>query len=97
MLIEAIVRDGGTKKQNYQTKIWHQIPRTKTIEIPFMADNEITDYFKKRANELLMYLNKDIMPPMCNSQENWNNRRCRGYCDLFTFCPEGRKLNKLVD
>jgi hypothetical protein len=79
LLVEAIVRDGGTKKRNYQTGVWSQIPKTKIIEVEIIPDDTVIYYFKERQELLLKYVNDNEMPPMCTSIESWNSRRCKNY------------------
>ena len=93
MIAEVIVRDGGIAKWDFHKKESYYPPRTAKIEVPFMDDSEINDYFTNRGNELLNYVENDILPPMCNAKESWSNKRCKKFCELWQWCPEGKKLN----
>ena len=93
MFIEVIIRDGGISKQDFSTKKYSYIPRTKRIEIPIWEDNKIIDYFKARSEALLNYIDKDIIPPVCSNVENWNWKRCKKFCEPYQHCPEGQKIN----
>lgn len=91
MIIEAIVRDGNTKtaKENdIYNRIYH-------IPVKRLPDDRVLEYFNSKAFALVDALDKKALPPCCNNDENWNWRRCKGFCDVYSFCPEGRKINKL--
>lgn len=89
MQIQIIVRDGGTQSA-YVNKVTKRIA---TLEIPFMQNQYIQEYFDERAAKLLSYINGDTLPPVCD--ENWNWKRCKDYCECFEFCPEGRRIHNL--
>ena len=91
MLVEAIVRDGGTiaaKGNNVTSRIY-------SIPVKRLPDDRVLEYFNSKSFALHEALEKNISPSCCTSDENWNWRRCRGMCDVAAFCPEGRKINKL--
>ena len=94
MQIQTTVRDGGTKSA-YRLGIGENIM---LIDVPFMDDKSVLNYFNERAKLLKGYLDSNEMPPMCTSHESWGYKRCRAkawHCEVWESCPEGRKINKL--
>jgi len=89
--LQVTIRDGGTyiaKNRGVEEKIV-------LLDVPKLDDDEVLNFFSGRAADLLAYINKDEMPPVCTIPENWNWKRCKGFCDVAEHCPEGRKINKL--
>ncbi len=90
MIVEAIVRDGGiraTIEQGITERIY-------SIPVKRYDDDEVMEYFNSKAFALQEAIRTDTMPKVCSSVENWNFRKCRGMCDVYQFCNEGRKINK---
>lgn len=85
------VRDGGTQSA-YRNGIEYNL---KMIEVPIMDDDDVTDYFISKAKALKDALANNELPPICDYAERWQGRRCKGYCDVSQFCPEGAKVNKV--
>ena len=89
-VIQAIARDGGTwisKKYGITRKI-------NLIEIQFLDDDYVRRYFEAKKEALLSALEDGALPPMCDYDERWANRRCTGYCPVAEYCPEGRAMKK---
>jgi hypothetical protein len=87
--VQVTVRDGGTKSA-YAAGIEKRIL---ILEVPIMADDFVLKYFDERSAKFLSYVNGNMLPPIC--EDTWAGRRCRGYCDVFENCPEGRKIHNL--
>ena len=92
MLVQCTVRDGGTK-----TAYINKIPQ-KIILLPIeiLDDEMVIDYFYQKSTALIKALKDKVLPELCPYNERWNGRRCKGFCDLAEFCPEGAKVNKLT-
>lgn len=89
---QITVRDGGTKSA-YANKIEDRIL---TIEAERLDNDFVTDYFYTKNKALLEALDKNELPELCNYEERWNGRRCKGsLCEVHMFCPEGAKVNKI--
>ena len=65
------------------------------ITIPLMPDAEVKDYFSRKAESLLYALQHKELPAMCDYEDRWGGRRCKSYCEVFMYCPEGCKINKV--
>jgi len=89
-VIQAIARDGGT----YISKKYGINRKINLIEIQRLDDNYVRDYFNNKKAALLKALKDGVMPPMCDYDERWGNRRCMGYCPVVEYCPEGRAMTK---
>jgi hypothetical protein len=88
---QITVRDGGTfsARKNGVDKNLYLLP------VDILPDDEVREYFLTKAFQLKQAVDNDVMPPMCDYLDNWANRRCRGYCSVAHFCPEGAMLNKV--
>jgi len=91
LIVQATVRDGGTyiAKKN-------EVPE-KMLMIPIerLDDDFVVSYFSDKNKALMDALKNKELPPMCDYEGRWANRRCKGFCDVVSFCPEGRMMNKL--
>lgn len=88
---QITVRDGGTfsAKNNGISANLMMLP----IEI--LPDDQVREYFLSKAYALITALNTRTMPELCDYNERWSGRRCKGYCPVFFACPEGAKVNKV--
>ena len=90
MYIEAIVRDGGTfsaANRGIKENVY-------LISIKKLPDDEVKSYFKTKSTALLKALNEKILPERCSDLENWDGRKCKGYCIVADYCDYGRKLKE---
>lgn len=91
LLIQATVRDSGLKQINIL-----QLPkRMPLIPVKKLPDDFVIEYFLTKDYILQEALKTHILPPMCNYLENWANRRCKSYCIVAEFCPEGSQIKKV--
>ena len=61
-----------------------------------IMDNELVlDYFYQKTQGLLTALKTETLPELCPYEERWGSRRCKGFCDVADFCPEGAKINRV--
>jgi len=85
MIIQATVRDYGlaTATSRGVTSQFYLMP------VKRMDDSEVLDYFQNKSYALLSALESGSMPAPCSERERWDGRKCQGYCDVVSFCPEG--------
>lgn len=85
MRIQATVRDGGT----YIAESRGLFLPIYMIHVPLLRDNEVENYFDAKAGSLLYHLENKTLPTMCSFSENWEGRRCAGFCDVWPWCDAG--------
>lgn len=88
---QITVRDGGTytaRNNNVEQKML-------IVEGDWLDDDLVASYFYDKSKALLEALDNDELPSLCDYDERWSGRRCKGFCDVFMFCPEGAKVNKV--
>lgn len=91
ILLQVTVRDGGTwvaKKNGVDDRML-------VIPLEILPDDEVKEYFLTKAYLLCTAIEKDEMPKLCEFPERWNGRRCSGFCEVFSYCPEGAMINKV--
>ena len=91
MLIQCTARDGKT---------WLATKRGITrnvnkVSVPRLDDDEVAGYFTAKNHALQEAMNTNTLPPMCDYEERWSGRKCKGFCAVMEFCPEGRAINKM--
>lgn len=90
MIIQDTVRDGGTfiaQNRGVEKNIY-LIPVKK-------LDNEyVKEYFLTKKDRLLQALATDKLPPPCDSRESWEGNRCKSYCPVVEWCPEGLEIKE---
>ena len=86
--VQATCRDGNTRnaRDNEIRRNLHM------IDIPILEDGYVTSYFHARAEALVKAVETNTMPKMCSPTENWDGRRCKRYCEVLEFCPEGQRI-----
>ena len=82
MRVFVFVRDGNT----YVADGRGITEKTYYIDVPFNDDLMIDLYFEKKKHHLLLALERKIMPGPCTKIENWEGRRCQGYCAVSEAC-----------
>jgi len=90
MRVQVMVRDGGLQVANSRGIDFN----IRLIPIKRLDDGLVLLYFNSKKKKLLNALkdyeaNPDFYPNVCSPEESWDNRRCRGYCDVAEFCPKG--------
>ncbi len=87
MKIQAIIRDGGTinAQQNGFEKDGDNII---LIDIPYIPDEEILDYFLTRKDELLKVMEEEGPGRCCNAEESWDGVRCHRFCPVADECKK---------
>lgn len=91
LFVQCTVRDGGT----YSAKNMGVDFKICLVQIDKMPDDEVIEYFQDKAQTLLEAIESDAMPPLCDYEGRWGNRRCKGFCQVMPFCPEGAAMNKM--
>ena len=91
MMVQCTVRDGGTASAHKQGI--HE--RMYWIPVEFLDNDDIIDYFMTKADALVEAVQSDTMPELCPYEDRWNGRRCKGFCDVAEWCPEGAQVNKM--
>lgn len=87
LMIQATVRDGGT----VTAKGYGVGKLIYMIRVPKVDNSEVMGFLMGKKSELLTAL-EDDEPRMCNNEECWGGRRCKGYCDVAAFCTQGQEL-----
>lgn len=90
--VQCTVRDGHTK-----SAYWNKIEDTIVVlPVEILPDKEVREYFSQKRETLLIALDTATMPELCDYNERWKGRRCKGsLCPVHPFCPEGAMLNKV--
>lgn len=92
MFWQITTRDGGTRTFR-EYGLDNRMP---LIEADFLPDDFVSEYFYRKNKALMDALNNNHMPPLCDFDERWKGRRCKGeLCEVHRFCPEGAKVNKV--
>lgn len=92
MMWQVTVRDGGT----YIARNNGIEGRMLTIEADWLDDNYVKTYFEQKRKALLEALEGDQLPEICDYNERWQGRRCKGsLCEVHMFCQESSKINKV--
>ncbi len=91
LLVQCTVRDGGTSAA-YKNRVPEKIL---FIPIDIMDTETVLHYFFTKTKALLAALETETLPELCPYEERWSGRRCKNYCDVAEFCPEGAKVNNV--
>jgi len=91
LMIQACIRDSGLK----QIKILGLPKRMPLIPVKRLPADYVNEYFLTKDYALHKALESEEMPEWCGYEGSWNSRRCKGYCQVYRFCPEGAQINKV--
>lgn len=85
MQLQITVRDGGLAVAHGRgiTRNTYRIP------IPKLDGVAVEEYFAKKEKDLLTALEQGHWDEPCNDRECWEGARCKGYCEVWRFCPKG--------
>jgi hypothetical protein len=89
--VQITVRDGGTfaaRNNGIDFKL-------ALLPVEILDDDFVKAYFTEKSEKLCKAIATDMMPELCDYEERWSGRRCKGYCPVFQYCPEGAKVNKV--
>jgi len=87
---QITVRDGGTfsaKNNGIDRNLY-------LLSVDILPDDEVREYFLTKAYALNCALTTG-KSELCDYDERWGGRRCKGYCSIVQWCPEGAKVNKV--
>lgn len=85
MALQVTVRDGHTyiaENRGVTENIYR-------IDVRRLEDSFVATFFNRKRTALLSALSDKKLPPPCNAKESWDGRRCKGFCDVRTFCDQG--------
>ena len=85
MQLEVLVRDGGI--QMAQSRGVER--NSYLIPIKQLDDRDVMIYFQDKDIKLKMALADNKWNEPCNNRESWDGARCKGYCEVALYCPQG--------
>ena len=88
---QITVRDGNTYSARRNGIDFNLI----MLPVEIMDDDFVREYFLTKAYQLTTALKKGELPELCPYEERWGGRRCKGYCNVMMYCPEGAQVNKV--
>jgi hypothetical protein len=62
------------------------IDKIEIVNIPYIEDDVVIEFFKKKTEDLNKHLAEGTVPPICSEEERWGGRRCNGYCEFQEQC-----------
>jgi hypothetical protein len=81
MIVQCIPRDGNTHIAKNRGVMENVI----LVEIPRVDDQIILDHYAHLQAEITEAF-KTGTPRICNSEECWDGRKCKGYCPVSEYC-----------
>ena len=91
MQVQATVRDGGlavAKGRGLDRNVYR-------IPVKELPNQFVTDYFANKNFCLMQALEQGAWSNPCTDQECWDGVRCAEYCDVRSYCPRGKMLDRL--
>lgn len=88
MQVQITVRDGGLMMAKSRGVDF----RMRCFPVAFREDEEIRAYFDAKAQALTRALDQGHWDEPCTEQESWGKDRCRNYCEVARFCPQGLEV-----
>lgn len=82
MVIESLVRDGGTFMAQNRGITFNGI----LIPINRISNHWVRVYMQRKSEALTEALKKNEIPSECNKRENWSGRKCEKYCNVRESC-----------
>tara|TARA_E500000331_G_C17206360_1_gene691576 strand:+ start:594 stop:1475 length:882 start_codon:yes stop_codon:yes gene_type:complete len=83
MYVQMTVRDGGilaARDRGIEKNIY-------LVEVPYIHNDHLLDYFRDKRDRLLESLEKSITPEKCSKKETWDGMKCKKYCEVRYQCP----------
>ncbi len=87
---QVTVRDGGTfsaKNNGIDLNLY-------LLPVDILPDDQVREYFLTKSYALNCALITG-KTELCDYNERWAGRRCKDYCSVFMYCPEGAQINKV--
>jgi hypothetical protein len=91
MQLQVIVRDGGT----YIAEGRGVMELGYLIPVSVLPDELVSGYFKMKDDNLHKALEQGSWSEPCNPSENWDNIRCKEYCEVWEYCGYGQAIHSL--
>lgn len=88
---QITVRDGGTfsaRNSGIDFKL-------KLLPVALLDDEYVRNYFSTKSQALITAVENNDMGELCQYEERWGGRRCKGFCSVAKYCPEGAQVNKI--
>jgi len=92
MRLQVTVRDGGIHSA-FAKGIMENIY---LVPVKFIEDEVVKGYFLTKREQLLEALEHGWTNP-CLPRERWDDRRCKGYCDVAQYCWYGKQFMEVED
>ena len=90
MEIQMLIRDFSTRmasERNITKPVY-------VISIPKIRDDIIEDYLGDKLKKLNLAIKSNTIPEHCDAKENWEGRKCLGYCSVVDKCDFGCMLKR---
>ena len=91
MVIQAICRDGSLRvayERNLDRSVY-------LIPIRRISDYWIELYLQAKLKKLKSALENESVPPICSRRERWNDRKCKDYCEVASYCDYAQSLKSV--
>ncbi len=88
---QITVRDGGTFSAKNNDIDFNLV----MLPVDILADDYVREYFLTKAYALKTALDNNSIGELCDYQERWGGKRCKNFCNVFMYCPEGAMINKV--
>lgn len=62
------------------------VGKIEVVDIPFIDDAIVIEFFKKKTEELAKHMKSKTLPPICSDEERWGGKRCESYCQFKHIC-----------
>lgn len=90
MQAQITVRDGGLQMARQRG-----VDELMYLElVDFVTDSEVMEYFDFKQQQMNVAFDKDDVA-ICTARENWDDARCRGYCEIAEHCYHGRTVQTI--
>ena len=89
--LRVVVRDGGLVSAKNKG-VYRNSYR---IDVPFLPDNKVEDYFEFKKASLLSALANGEWQLPCTAEETWEGLRCEEWCEVWEHCPKGRLVHEI--
>jgi hypothetical protein len=88
MQLQVSVRDGGLQVATNRGLTRNSY----MMDVRRLKDEDVKAYFETKAINLLQALDCREWEQPCSDWETWDKMRCREYCDVSLYCPQGMSL-----
>jgi len=88
--VQITVRDGGTFSAK-NNKVDFKLA---LLPVKILDDKFVRGYFSAKAKALQKAIDTGETE-LCDYEGRWGGRRCKGFCPVAKYCPEGAMVNKI--